>query len=758
MVYLPLEVSAPPPLVLNVPNPSLNSDSGSFFWAQKNVDLSLADASAAPASTTPAATSPDTEAEGLGAPISRSYPPSALGLGVASQSLHFTTTALPDSDLSPVEISDGQGDIPKPTAHSESKFSPIHPIQIAQNQPNSEVPGEAGQSIEVPDSPDTEVPQPSPVSQPPLDEFVQLSADQQEYDTLQRVVTAVGNVLLNYQEAELKADRVQTRVAEQLVVAEGNVQLTRGEQVLQGDRLEYQLDQEQGILFKPRGTIFLPSAGTDLSTQTPTSRAIGSNPLVPLESTLQRTQSPIVTGAKESVERLRFEADRIEFTGQNWRAVNIRITSDPFSPPELELRADQAELTRVAAQEDVVVLKRPRLVFDQRISIPVPRSRVVLSGQRQDPFALEIGFDDEDRGGLFLGRRFSLLSRPSFSLSVTPQFFLERAIFDRGFDLTDPDLYGLAIEFGSKIDPQTRFSGFFNLRSVDFANFSDQFRSGLQLQRQFSNHTLSFEAAYRERVLSGSLGDRTIQNRLGAIFSSPTLTLGNSGVELNYRLGAELITAAIDESSQPQIDTFGRFQGSASLRKVFPLWTGTTLPPTATEGLRYTPEPVQPYLRLVTSLTGVASGYTSGDTQTTFIGKVQVEGQFGHFSRPYLDYTGFFLGFSQGVLIGESPFIFDRVVDRQVLSVGILQHLYGPIRIGYQTSINLDTGEFFNSDIILDYSRRTYGLSLRYNPNLQVGAILFRINSFNWVSNRDPLNNPEIGVVEAGVEQRNEPF
>ncbi len=755
MVYLPLEVSAPPSLVLNVPNPSLSSDSGSFFGAQKHLGLSRADAS-----TASAATSPDTEAKGLGAPISRSYPPSALGPGVASQGLHFTTTALPGSDLSPVQISDGQGDIPKSTANPGSDFTSTRPTHIAQNQPDPEASGEAGQSIEVPDLPiEPEAQQASPANQPPpLDDFVQLSADQQEYDTFQRVVTAVGNVLLNYQAAELKADRVQTRVAEQLVVAEGNVQLTRGEQVLQGDRLEYQLDSEQGILFKPRGTIFLPSAGTDLSNQTPTSRAIGSNPLVPLESTLRSPESPIVTGAKESIERLRFEADRIEFTGQNWRAVNIRITSDPFSPPELELRADQAELTRVAAQEDVVVLKRPRLVFDQRISVPVPRSRVVLSSQRQDPFAIEIGFDDEDRGGLFLGRRFSLLSRPSFSLAVTPQFFLERAIFDRGFDLTDPDLYGLALEFSSKIDPNTRFSGFFNLRSVDFANFSDKFRSGLQLQRQISNHTLSLEAAYRERVLSGSLGDRTIQNRLGVIFSSPSLTLGNSGVELNYRLGTELITAAVDESSQPQIDTFGRFQGSASLRKVFPLWTGTPLPPTATEGLRYTPEPVQPYLHLVASLTGVASGYTSGDTQTTFIGKVQVEGQFGHFSRPYLDYTGFFLGISQGVLIGESPFVFDRVVDRQVLSVGILQHLYGPIRIGYQTSINLDTGEFFNSDIILDYSRRTYGLSLRYNPNLQVGAILFRISSFNWVSNRDPLNNPEIGVVEAGVEQRNEPF
>jgi hypothetical protein len=102
--------------------------------------------------------------------------------------------------------------------------------------------------------------------------------------------------------------------------------------------------------------------------------------------------------------------------------------------------------------------------------------------------------------------------------------------------------------------------------------------------------------------------------------------------------------------------------------------------------------------------------------------------------------------------------LFDRAIDRQVLSAGVLQQVYGPVRLGFQTSINLETGELFNTDIILDYSRRTYGLTLRYNPNLQVGSIVFRINSFNWSSNQDLLSSPEIGAVEAGVGQTNNPF
>lgn len=603
--------------------------------------------------------------------------------------------------------------------------------------------------------------QPPPTGQPTPPEnstetVLEVSSDSQEYDTIQRVMTAVGNVVLRYQGGELKADRVQSLVQEQRVIAEGNVQLTRGEQVLLGNRLEYDLKTRTGTFFKPSGTIFLPSASRDFSTQTPGTTSAGSNPLVPLNGTLAGSNQTIQAG--QTIQRLRFSADRITFSESDWQAINVRITNDPFSPAELELRADQAQLTRLATREDVVTLQRPRLVFDQNIAIPIPRRRAVLNSQRQDPFGVDIGFDDRDRGGLYLGRRFTLFDSRAFTFSITPQFFIERAVSERNFDLTDPDLYGVNLSLQSRIDAKTRLTGFGVLRSFDLPDIADNLRAGLRLQRSIGDYQLALEGAYRERVLNGTLGERTIQNRIGGIFSSPVIPVGKTGMEFSYRLGAEYITAETDRAIPFPLDSLARFQGAISLRYPWTLWRGKTLPATATEGMRYTPEPIQPYLRIVASATGIGSGYSNGDAQGSIIGKIQLEGQFGHFSRPFLDYTGFFVGFSQGVQIGESPFLFDRVVDRQVLSFGILQQLYGPIRVGFQTSVNLDSGESFNTDIILDYSRRTYGLSFRYNPNLQVGSIVFRINSFNWLFNRDPLTSPEVGVVESGVQQTNEPF
>jgi hypothetical protein len=422
------------------------------------------------------------------------------------------------------------------------------------------------------------------------------------------------------------------------------------------------------------------------------------------------------------------------------------------------VRADEAQLRRVSAKEDVVTLKRPRLVFDQRIAIPIPRSTILLSRVRTNPFGVDFGFDERDRGGLFLGRQITPISSRRFTFSLTPQFFLQRAIFAKRFNLLSPDLYGLTARIKSDISPKMKFGAYMVLRSVDFTNLADNVRAGLRLDRQIGNKNLAFEAAYRERVVNGSLGEQTIQNRAGVIFSSPTEQIGKTGIELNYRLAAEVLTANTDRFGGIDLISLGRFQGSASVQKAVDLWRGTTLPPTATEGMKYTPSPIQPYLRVIGGLTGVVSGYSNGDSQTSLIAKIRFEGQFGHFSRPYLDYTGFFVGFSQGFQIGDSPFLFDRVIDRQVISAGFLQQVYGPVRLGFQTSINLDTGEFFNTDVILDYSRRTYGLTLRYNPNLQVGSIVFRINSFNWSSNQDLLSSPEIGAVEAGVGQTNNPF
>jgi hypothetical protein len=99
----------------------------------------------------------------------------------------------------------------------------------------------------------------------------------------------------------------------------------------------------------------------------------------------------------------------------------------------------------------------------------------------------------------------------------------------------------------------------------------------------------------------------------------------------------------------------------------------------------------------------------------------------------------------------QSPFLFDRVADTKVLSAGITQQIYGPFRLGIQTYINLDTGNEISTDYLLEYSRRTYNILLRYNPVQQLGSISLRINDFNWTGNPGFFDAPEVRPVRQGV-------
>ncbi|MBC6479218.1 MAG: DUF3769 domain-containing protein [Hormoscilla sp. GM7CHS1pb] len=96
---------------------------------------------------------------------------------------------------------------------------------------------------------------------------------------------------------------------------------------------------------------------------------------------------------------MRFEAEQIDFTPAGWKATNIRFTNDPFSPPELEVRANRATLTRLSALQDEVRTSKARLVFDQRLSVSLLRDRLLIDRRDREPAIVSFGFDDRDREG-----------------------------------------------------------------------------------------------------------------------------------------------------------------------------------------------------------------------------------------------------------------------------------------------------------------------------------------------------------------------
>lgn len=632
-------------------------------------------------------------------------------------------------------------------------------------------------------TPSSPLPTPTPIpNNIPTDRLnsegiLELKADRQEYDQFRQIFTAEGRVSLRFRGALLTGDRLQVNLVNRLTVADGNVTLTRGDQVLRGARFRYNLIQEEGTVEQASGEIFIPSAGTDLNPNLPTNitsgvvpvGSVGDRNLATQDNISQAGSVRVVVGSQQNpsgvpggvpqagggVRRLRFEAEQIAFYPEGFQANNIRITNDPFSPPELELRADRAELRRVGPLRDEIRTTRNRLVFDQGFTLPLPSRTIVLDRNPRSPALFNFGYDANDRGGLFIEREINVLPQPGINFTVTPQFFVQRA-FQNSSNIAN--LFGLRSNISARLSPRTIVRGDLALTSLDFSQLENNLRGSLRGQQLIGTNTLSLEASFRDRLFNGSLGFQDVQSSIGLVFFSPAIPLGTSGINLSYQAGFQYINANTDRVDLlPAVRannriSLGRFQASVALSRGFTLWQGTPLPATREQGLKYSPTPIRPYVALAVGATGVTTGYTNGDSQNSISGAVSLIGQFGHFSRQFLDYTAFNITYTQAIRAGVSPFLFDRLADTRILYAGITQQIYGPFRLGFQTAYNLDTGREISTDYFLEYKRRTYGVTLRYNPVQQLGAIGFEISDFNWTQgSREPFSGSGVIPVEGGV-------
>ncbi|MEH2283088.1 MAG: DUF3769 domain-containing protein [Nostoc sp.] len=624
----------------------------------------------------------------------------------------------------------------------------------------------------------------APATTPPAGpRIVEVTSDRQEYDEQQRIITAVGNVLVRFDGAVVDADRLQVNLDNLIAAGEGNVTLTRGDQILRGQRFTYNFVQDSGELENGRGEIYVPSTQTDFAFL-PTDVSAGGVPKRPPSDRIRANQP--VSGVSSPggidlgfggqadasnipvsktggvVNRLRFEAEHIDFYPQGWQARDVRITNDPFSPPELELRADKVTLTRESPLVDRIRTQKQRLVLDQRISLPIPLNERTIDRRERDvtPAIVSPGYDGDKRGGLYIERGFPVIDTEQTRWTITPQLLVQRGVQEGTGDLGA--LFAVKTKINSVLSPRTIVQGTGELTSFNLNNVEDNLRLNLGVRQILGTslpHTLNVQYNYRDRLYNGTLGFQTVQSSFGGIITSPVIPLGKSGINLSYQGSAQYIDANTDRQDllEPVREndriSLGRLQGSVALNTGVLLWRGKPLPPTATEGLRYTANPVVPYLQAIAGLTGTTSYYSNGDNQSTITGTIGLQGQIGHFSRPFLDYTAFNISFSQGLNNGLSPFLFDRSVDNKVLTAGISQQIYGPFRLGFQTSVNLDTGKETSTDYILEYSRRTYGITLRYNPVLELGGFSIRISDFNWGGGTDPFS--EVKPVVNGVQQDN---
>jgi Protein of unknown function (DUF3769)/Lipopolysaccharide-assembly, LptC-related len=601
---------------------------------------------------------------------------------------------------------------------------------------------------------------------------IDLTAEQQEFNNQSQIVTADGKVVVRFNKATLNADRLSVNLKTKLATAEGNVVLIRGKQILYGNRFEYNFDQDQGSLTDARGDIYQPTLIRDLNIIPKANAPIPAGEKKFTEQLLSdrlRTDQPVhkiqntgtsgivlgsdrpidyqpVIKSSGTVNRLRFQADKVDFAGEQVTAEKIRITNDPFSPPELQIKAERAQFKTINSEEDEVTIGNGRITIENNFDVPFVKDRFVLNknGKDSNLFSLgipfNIGIDADERGGLFVESNFYPVFDPRFKVTITPQYFIQRAVSNLNF--VDSSVFGIKANVEGDLTPDTRIQASGSLASLNLNKFSSNLRAKVAIKKDLSllslSHTLTGEAVYRDRIFNGSLGYQEVESSFGGVLTSPNIPIGDTGINLDYQVGAQVVTANTDRQNLLKLGrsndliTLNRYQTAANLTKSFRLWEGKSLPADRPETYNYSPVPVIPYLQLNTGIKGELSSYSNGDDQSSVGYNVGVQGQIGNFSGASFDYTGFNINYFQQFRGNSSPFLFDRVVDNRLLSAGINQQIIGPWRLGIQASVNLDTGQAVSTDYYVEYSRRTYNFLIRYNPTLRLGSIGFRLNDFNW--------------------------
>jgi Protein of unknown function (DUF3769)/LptA/(LptD N-terminal domain) LPS transport protein len=601
---------------------------------------------------------------------------------------------------------------------------------------------------------------------------VELRAEEQSYDSKEQIVTASGNVRVRFRNALLRADQVTVDIQSRKAVATGNVLIKRGEQILRGDKFNYDFGNDKGEVISASGDVYQPSLDRDIDITNknrppalpPSASRFPEGSLAdklerdqPVSKIERRGATGAVIGTDREIEfqpppappattitRLRYRADKLEFDGKLLTGSGVRVTNDPFSPPELEVRADRATFKNIGPGQDQIDTSNARVTIEQNVNIPLVLAQFGLGKAALETNPFGIGFDNDERGGLFFERTLKLTDNDKILWTLTPQYFAQRVIAQD--KLTSLDSIGVKTALTANLAPGTVFEAKAAFTSLEPSVVGNNLRSSLSITQDLDlptgKHKVVADSAYRERVFNGTLGFQDLQSSLGIGITSPKIALGNTGLIFDYNAGLRLLNAGTDRAGVGASDgrvNLGRFQIATNLNRTWQLWEGVGPDPNERSTYNYSPVPVIPYLQLNTGINARVNSYTNGESQSLYGYGISLQGQVGHFTAPAFDYTGFNVGYSQGFLSGSSPFLFDRFQDTRVITAGINQHLFGPLKAGIQTSINVDTSRPISTDYYLEYSRRTFSIVTRYNPVLQLGSIGFRINDLDWRGQADPF-------------------
>ncbi len=457
-----------------------------------------------------------------------------------------------------------------------------------------------------------------------------------------------------------------------------------------------------------------------------------------------------------SITKWRVQAEKVIINQNSWNSDKMSFSNDPYTPSQTRIEA--YGVTAFEENDGSILIKsrRNRLILDERLSIPIIRSRRFK--KKDDVENLWVfGFDERDRDGFFVGRHLRPVEIGNYyTLFLQPQFNFQRSLLGKTNSYVgrkdnlnaEPvtqtayasDLFGLKSElignsFGFKVDLNSEITSF-NLDNISNAS---RYWGGLEKQAilpWIGNVSTRFFGSYRYRAWNGSLGETDIYSAYGAFLDKRGL-LNLGRFNSNYLVRAGLGKYRADLFDSINEDDLWRANFYGSVNSNYPIWSGTKSALGDEALLRYSPQVVIPGLSINTNLRTSLSVYEGGKSLQTLTFSGGPSLTLGTFTKPYLDYTRLSITGSSTFKQGSSPFDFDQAVDLTTLGFGLTQQIAGALVLntGFEMNVDSDSryyGEVINSKIELRWQRRSYDLALYMNPQAREGGFTIRLNDFDF--------------------------
>ncbi len=563
------------------------------------------------------------------------------------------------------------------------------------------------------------------------------------------VIYADGNVIVEYRGKVFKADSLIYDKKIGKISAKGNIALIVQDQIFKSSELEYSFSNEKGYLLDVKGSINTSNLMDDLSSNFKYS---DSNEI----ESLLRFNKKEVLNTPGKVENWLFFTDKITIDGEKWKSDKAIFSNDLLQSKQVKIVINSLE---VIPEVERLRFKSSLnyLILDEKVSIPFWIGERTIN-KNEGKFNLfsrwNVGYDDRDKDGYFIGRKFNPIEiSEKFVLDLEPQILIQRSLkgYTKSFvekgestttnkvkrNASSKDYFALKSQIKGTIkswDLEVEK----NLNSFDFDKFSDAFRLKTKLSKEInflaSKWDISFDGVYREKVWNGSLGEAEIYSGYGA-----KLQKENSWV-VNDIEKSEILSFGLSNIRSKALNSNNlvtNFKGNLfyALDQKFPIRIEHPKNKSIDISYKYIPEPITKGLRLNSRLEASYSFYENGNHQDYLGLGLGPELTLGNFKNRTFDYTYLSVFPFYRFNSGESPFKFDQNNDNFTLNIAFDQQLFGPIILKSIGTLNLTSdsnnyGEFIFSKISLNWKKRSYEYGIFYQPHNQVGGISFNLFGF----------------------------